>query len=231
MPAKSAKTFRALLEPDGTRLRWTVARIPFDIKKAWPQRRGLRVRGTVNGFAFRTALFPDPRGAGHVLLVNKKMQAGAGARQGERVAIVLEPDLEERETLLPEELVRALKGVAGLRKWFDRMTPARRREIGKYVADPKSAASRMKRAEEMAERMALTMEGEVGSAADSARGVSAAAAGRGGLARADADATAESSAGDLLLPDGGSAGTADAGGDCGCACSVRQRPDVSGFPP
>ncbi len=160
MPAKSAKTFRALLEPDGTRLRWTVARIPFDIKKAWPQRRGLRVRGTVNGFAFRTALFPDPRGAGHILLVNKKMQAGAGARQGERVAIVLEPDLEERETLLPEELVRALKGVAGLRRWFDHLTPARRREIGKYVADPKSAASRMKRAEEMAERMALTMEGE-----------------------------------------------------------------------
>ncbi len=161
MPAKSAKTFRALLEPDGTRLRWTVARIPFDIKKAWPQRRGLRVRGTGNGFAIRTALFPDPRGAGHVLLVNKKMQAGAGAQQGDRVAIVLEPDLEERETLMPAELARALKGVAGLRKWFDRMTPARRREIGKYVADPKSAGSRMKRAEEMAERLALTMEGEV----------------------------------------------------------------------
>ena len=105
--------------------------------------------------------FPIRAGAGHVLLVNKKMQAGAGARQGERATIVLEPDLEERETLLPEELVRAMKGVAGLRKWFDRMTPARRREIGKYVSEPKSAASRMKRAEEMAERMALTMEGEV----------------------------------------------------------------------
>lgn len=156
-----AKSFAALLEPDGTRLRWTIARIPFDIKKAWPQRRGLRVRGTVNGFAFRTALFPDPAGAGHVLLVNKKMQAGAGVRQGERVAIVLEPDLEEREALLPDELARAMRGVAGLRRWFDGMTPSRRREIGKYVAEPKSAASRKKRAEEMAERLALTMEGEI----------------------------------------------------------------------
>jgi uncharacterized protein YdeI (YjbR/CyaY-like superfamily) len=160
MSASKAKTFRALLEPDGTRLRWTIARIPFDIKKAWPERRGLRVRGTINGFTFRTALFPDPAGAGHVLLVNKKMQAGAGAGQGDRAAIALAPDLEERETLLPDELVRAMRGVAGLRRWFDRMTPSHRREIGKFVSEPKSAASRQKRADEMAERLALTMEGE-----------------------------------------------------------------------
>lgn len=159
--AKTAqKTFRALLEPDGTRLRWTIARVPFDIKSARPQRRGLLVRGTVNGFAFRTALFPDPRGSGHVLLVNKKMQVGAGVRQGEREKIDLEPDLEERETPLPDELVRALRGIAGLRRWFDKMTPSRRREIGKYVSEPKSAASRQKRAEQIAEWMALTMEGE-----------------------------------------------------------------------
>jgi uncharacterized protein YdeI (YjbR/CyaY-like superfamily) len=160
MSRMKAKSFRAVLEPDGTRLRWTVARVPFDIKKAWAQRRGMRVRGTVNGFAFRTSLFPDPVGAGQILLVNKKMQAGAGARQGERVAIVLEPDLEERETLLPEELTRAMRGVAGLRRWFEQMSPSYRREIGKYVAEPKSASSRGKRAEEMAERLALAMEGE-----------------------------------------------------------------------
>lgn len=160
MSTSKTKTFRALLQPDGTRLRWTIARVPFDTKKAWPERRGLRVRGTINGFAFRTALFPDPVGEGHFLLVNKKMQAGAGARQGDRAAIVLEPDLEERETLLPDELARAMRGVAGLRRWFDRMTPSRRREIGKFVSEPKATASRRKRADEMAERLALTMEGE-----------------------------------------------------------------------
>jgi uncharacterized protein YdeI (YjbR/CyaY-like superfamily) len=160
MSVKPLRKFRALLEPDGTRLRWTVARVPFDVKKAWPERRGLRVCGTINGFAFRTALFPDPRGEGHVLLVNKKMQAGAGVRQGVRAAIVLEPDLGEREALMPEELERALRGVAGLRRWYETMTPSRKRDIGKYVGEPKSAASRRKRAEEMAERMALTMDGE-----------------------------------------------------------------------
>lgn len=154
------RTFRALLEPDGTRLRWTVARVPFDIRKAWPSRRGLRVRGAINGFPFRTSLFPDPRGYGHILLVNKKMQAGGRVRKGEQAVVTLEPDLEERETLLPEELVRAMRGVAGLRRWFDQMTPSRRREIGKFVGEPKSTASRRKRAEEIAERLALAMDGE-----------------------------------------------------------------------
>ena len=39
------KTFTAVLEADGSRLRSVVARIPFDIAKAWPMRRGRRVRG------------------------------------------------------------------------------------------------------------------------------------------------------------------------------------------
>lgn len=160
MRSAAAKTFRAVLEPDGTRLRWTVARVPFDIAKAWPVRQGRRVRGEINGFPFRTSLFPDPRGSGQILLVNKKMQAGAGARQGDRVNIQLEPDLEARETMIPSELARLLKSEPGLRKWFDAISPSYRREIGKWVAEPKSPASRQKRAEQMAERMLLAMDGE-----------------------------------------------------------------------
>lgn len=160
MGSPAAKTFRALLEPDGTRLKWTIARVPFDIAKAWPVRKGRRVRGQVNGFPFRTSLFPDPRGSGQVLLVNKEMQAGAGARQGDRVTIRLEPDLEEREAVIPPELARELKSEPGLRKWFDALGPSRRREIGMWVSEPKSAASRQKRAEQMGERLLLAMEGE-----------------------------------------------------------------------
>ena len=40
MPPSARKSFIALLEPDGTRLRWVIARVPFDIAKmlAGPQR-------------------------------------------------------------------------------------------------------------------------------------------------------------------------------------------------
>jgi len=159
--AKAArKAFPALLEPDGTGLRWVIARVPFDIAKAWPVRKGRRVKGEIEGFAFRTSLFPDARGKGCVLLVNKKMQTGAGARLGERVRIWLEPDLEEREILLPAELERELNSDRRLRRWFDALSDAMRREIGKWISEPKTPESRQKRAEKMAERLTLTMEGE-----------------------------------------------------------------------
>lgn len=160
-PASSARrSFTALLEPDGTALNWVIARVPFDIAKAWPVRKGRRVRGEIEGFAFRTSLFPDPRGSGQILLVNKKMQAEAKARQGEKVRIWLEPDLEEREILLPAELERALNADRRLRRWFDRLSDSMRREIGKWTGEPKSAESRNKRAEKLAERLMQAMEGE-----------------------------------------------------------------------
>jgi uncharacterized protein YdeI (YjbR/CyaY-like superfamily) len=154
------KSFLAVLEPDRTRLRWVIARIPFDIAKTWPVRRGLRVRGEIAGFSFRTSLFPDSRGAGYILLVNKKMQAAAGAGVGAQVRIALAPDMEERPTQVSPELAQALKGDRRLRPWFDKLSASMRREIGAWASEPKSAAGREKRAAAMAERLLLTLEGE-----------------------------------------------------------------------
>ena len=167
MGASTAKTFTAVLEPLKNGLGWVIARIPFDVQKTWPVRRRLRVRGEIlpansktGGFAFRTSLFAFSNGGGHFLLVNKKMQAGAKARAGTKVRIRLEPDLEERAVLVPAELAAALKGDRQLRRWFDALSPSMRREIGGWVAEPKTAETRMKRAGKMAERLMQTMEGE-----------------------------------------------------------------------
>lgn len=160
MAQSKPKTFKALLEPTGDALRWVIARVPFDPAEVWPVRKGRRVRGEINGFAFRTALFPEAGGKKHVLLVNKRMQAGARARVGDTVQIRLEPDLEERDATVPAELAKALKPDRDLRRYFDAMKPSMRRDIGRYVGEPKSNASRTKRAEEVAEWLMLAMEGE-----------------------------------------------------------------------
>ena len=156
----TVKKFRAVLEPLGPALGWTIARVPFEPADVWKQMVRLRVRGEVNGFAFRTSLFPDPRG-GFFLLVNKAMQQGGDVRLGETAEFRLEPDLEERPAELPDELAVLLDEVEGLRGWYDELTEYTRREIGKWIAGVKSDASRMKRAEQMAERLLATMEAEV----------------------------------------------------------------------
>ena len=154
------KTFRALLEPTREGLNWVIARVPFDPAEVWPVRRGRRVRGEINGFAFRTALFPAAGGKEHVLLVNKKMQVGARAKAGDTARFRLEPDLEERETTIPPELAKALKSEPGLKRYFEALNPSRRRDICHWTAEPKTAETRKKRAEQIAERLFLAMEGE-----------------------------------------------------------------------
>ena len=160
MSPTSAKTFTSVLEPLSNGLGWVVARVPFDIRKTWPGRKGTRVCGEIEGLALRTSLMAY-RGGGHFLLVNRKMQASTGARAGSRVRIRLEPDLEERAATVPAELAQALKGDRRLRRWFDGLPTAFRRDVGKWVMEPGSDQSRRDRAEKTAEWMMLSMEGEI----------------------------------------------------------------------
>jgi len=157
MPPKP-RTFRAALEKGDRALGWTIARVPFD-PAAWKNMIRLRVQGDINGFPFRTSLFPDPRG-GFYLLVNRTMQEGANSRLGDTAEFRLEPDLAPREAELPDELAILLDEEPGLRQWYDSLSEYTRREIGKWIAGVKSDASRMRRAEQMAERLLATMEAE-----------------------------------------------------------------------
>jgi uncharacterized protein YdeI (YjbR/CyaY-like superfamily) len=160
MSTPGAKTFTAVLEPLQNGLGWVVARIPFDVAKTWPVRKGVRVRGEIAGFVFRSALLGDGSG-GNFLLVNKKMQAAAKASIGSKVKIRLEPDLEERPAEIPPELAKALKGDRRLRKWFDGLNYYTRRTIGALVIEAKAGETRQQRAEKMAEWLLMAMEGEL----------------------------------------------------------------------
>lgn len=160
MSRSTVKIFTAVLEPLQTGLGWVVVRIPFDIAKEWPVRRGNRVRGQLAGLTFRTSLMAYAGGRGHFLLVNKKMQKTAQAGVGSKVRIQLEPDLEERAAVMPPELAQALKEDRRLRKWFDGLNDYTRRAICAQVSEAKSGEARERKAARMAEWLLLTLEGE-----------------------------------------------------------------------
>src|ERR1700724_105904 len=120
--------FRVLLQPDGTNLRWVTARVPFQPAAVWKKRRGMRAKGTINGFAFRTSLFGSAA-KGYVVLVNKAMQKGAKAAPGEMVEFTLEPDIEEREAVVPVELAKLLKQDRALARWFAALSYSYRKDI------------------------------------------------------------------------------------------------------
>jgi len=159
-PKPIEKSFKATLERiESSNLGWVIIRIPFDVSKIWGVRGRLRVKGEINGFPFRTSLFPTSKGY-HFVLVNKRMQVGAQVRAGSTAAFRLEPDLEVRKATVPAELQRALAQDRSVRRWFDKLSYSIRKWIGDQVAQPKSAEARVRRAEQIAEQLLTTMEAE-----------------------------------------------------------------------
>jgi uncharacterized protein YdeI (YjbR/CyaY-like superfamily) len=155
----AAKVFKATLERINSPLKWVMVRVPFDAGKAWGKRGQLKVKGEINSFAFRTSLFPDGNG-GHRLLVNKQMQHGAKAAPGMAARFRIELDTAVRTVTMPEELKRAMSGDRPLRRWFDALSPSIRNYICKTISQPKNAEARVRRAEQMAERLLAAKEAE-----------------------------------------------------------------------
>lgn len=158
-PRQVSKSFEATLERLRSNLGWVVIRIPFNVQNIWGTRGMFRVKGEINGFAFRTSLFPTRKGE-HFLLVNKKMQAGAHTFEGGTAEFFLQPDTEERVITVPAEFKRILAEDRTFRRWFDALSYSIRKWISDWIVQPKSAASRVRRAEQLAEQLFSAMEAE-----------------------------------------------------------------------
>jgi uncharacterized protein YdeI (YjbR/CyaY-like superfamily) len=153
------KSFQAALERMPSNLGWVIVRIPLDVPKVWGTRGMLKVKGEINGFAFRTSLFPTGKGY-HYLLVNKRMQAGAGARPGMVARFHLQPDTEKRVAVVPRELQRILNEERSFRRWFEQLNYSTRKWITDWVTQVKSPEARGRRAEQVAEQLLATREAE-----------------------------------------------------------------------
>jgi uncharacterized protein YdeI (YjbR/CyaY-like superfamily) len=151
--------FRALLEPAGSGPKFVIARLPFVPEKVWKPRPGKRVKGTINGLAFRASLFGSAA-KGYGLVVNKTLQKAAHAYPGKMAEFVLEPDIEQPTAAVPPEFAKVIKQDRSLARWFETLSPSMRRYFCDSVRQPKSPEARRRRAEKFAECMMLAMEGE-----------------------------------------------------------------------
>jgi len=154
------KTFRAVLTRSENALNWVTIRLPFDSPKFWDVRGQVRVRGEINGFAFRTSLFPTGDGH-HYMVVNRQMQKGDRVGPGEEAQFQMEPDPEKRELPKVPELEKVLKASKRLRKFHDALSPSARFEISRMISEAKHPETRVRRAEQAAERLMETMEAEI----------------------------------------------------------------------
>jgi hypothetical protein len=89
---------------------------PIDVPEVFGTRARVPVRGSINGFPFRSSLMP--MGGCHMMPVNRTLREGAGVKPGDMVAVVMERDDQGRPVDAPVVLQKALgKNKAAKGNW------------------------------------------------------------------------------------------------------------------
>lgn len=145
----AALSFRAEPVKIGT---WTIIRLPKSISSKLPSRGMAMVRGTINGFRFRSALEPDGRGS-HWLKIDKTMREASGAEVGHDVTLEIEPIKEWPEPRVPADLRRVLEIDAKARNlWMD-ITPIARWDWIRWINGTKNPETRRIRIEKTVSKL------------------------------------------------------------------------------
>ena len=136
------QTFRARLEP--VPHGGCFVAVPPKVAAAAGLKHRDRVRGTVNGVPYRSALMKYS-GVFH-MGVHKATLAKAGLERGNEARVSIERDPEPLPTdTVPPDLARALRANARAAAAFRRLAPSHRREYVGFVIEAKKPETRARR--------------------------------------------------------------------------------------
>lgn len=118
-------------------------RAPFDVKKTLGTNARVPVRGTINGFPFRSSLMP--MGGCHRMVVNKAIRDGSGVKAGDTVVVVMERDEAERTIDPPAQLKKELAKSKGALANWEKQSFTNKKEMARAITDAKQEETRTRR--------------------------------------------------------------------------------------
>jgi hypothetical protein len=116
---------------------------PFDVAKTFGTRARVPVRGTINGYPFRSSLMP--MGGCYSMAVNKAMREGARAKAGDEVDVTMEADDEARTVEAPAELARELAQDKTAQKRWETLAFTHKKEIANSIRDARREETKKRR--------------------------------------------------------------------------------------
>jgi hypothetical protein len=141
LPEKKLR-FQVKLEGEkGSTATWMNA--PFDVQETFGTKARVPVRGTINGFPFRSSLMP--MGGCHGMAVNRAMRDGAKAQAGDVVDVVLQRDSEERAVEAPTELKKELVQNKKAQERWEKLSFTHKKEMALSITGAKQEETKKRR--------------------------------------------------------------------------------------
>ena len=144
--AMTERNFEARLHrPEGAGT-WTYFDIPFNVLAVFGSKGQVRVRGSLNGHAFRGLAMPHGDGT-HYVVVNKANRDVIGVSAGGRVKVRLTADLAPRRVEIPLALQRAFRSHKAAKQVFERLPYSHQKEYVDWILAAKKEETRAGRVE------------------------------------------------------------------------------------
>ena len=116
---------------------------PFDVVEVFQRKGRVPVKGTINGFPFRSSLMN--MGDGHMMVVNADLRAGAKCQAGDTVSVVMELDEDVRKVELPAYLKKIIAADPAAKDAWERLSYTHQKEHVRAIEDAKREETRQKR--------------------------------------------------------------------------------------
>jgi hypothetical protein len=124
---------------------------PFDVVEVFHTKARVPVKGTINGFPFRSSLMN--MGDGHMMAVNAELRAGANCKGGDTVDIVMELDEDERKVELPAPIKKVIASYPKAKESWSKLSFTHQKEWMRAIEDAKRPETREKRIAAMMEAL------------------------------------------------------------------------------
>jgi uncharacterized protein YdeI (YjbR/CyaY-like superfamily) len=116
---------------------------PFDVGKVFGRKGRVPVKGTINGFPFRSSLMN--MGEGHMMVVNAEIRQGADCRAGDTVEVAMELDEEKRTVAVPAYLRKIINADPKAKEAWPKLSFTRQKEYVRAIEQAKLVETREKR--------------------------------------------------------------------------------------
>ncbi len=134
-----------LIRPEGVGT-WTYLNIPGEISATFGSKGQVKVKGMVDGCPFRSTALPMGDGS-HYLVVGKEIRDQIKKAVGDSVKVTLELDLEDRQVVVPDDLLQALENQPEARAGFDKLSYSQQKIYVPWILSSKRAETRSNRIE------------------------------------------------------------------------------------
>jgi Bacteriocin-protection, YdeI or OmpD-Associated/Domain of unknown function (DUF1905) len=124
---------------------------PFDVAEIFQRKGRVPVKGTINGFPFRSSLMN--MGDGHMMVVNAQLRAGARCKAGDAVTVQMELDEEKRTVEVPANLKKIIDGDPRAGESWSKLSFTHQKEYVRAIEDAKRPETREKRIAAMMEML------------------------------------------------------------------------------